>query len=83
MKPGEGKGHRGCAVRCIAGGVPPMLVVRDRSGGQRLFVIAGAAGDSCGEPILPFVGDEVEVTGEFTGLGDLDVIAMSQVKRVE
>jgi nitrite reductase/ring-hydroxylating ferredoxin subunit/DMSO/TMAO reductase YedYZ heme-binding membrane subunit len=25
MKPGEGKTHRGCAIRCISGGVPPLL----------------------------------------------------------
>lgn len=24
MKPGEGKAHRACAIRCIAGGIPPV-----------------------------------------------------------
>ncbi|NOS56091.1 MAG: hypothetical protein HOP37_07525 [Cyclobacteriaceae bacterium] len=25
MKPGEGKPHRACAIRCISGGIPPVL----------------------------------------------------------
>ena len=38
MKPGEGPLHRDCAVRCLLGAVPPMVVVRGASG------IAAAAG---------------------------------------
>ena len=30
MNPGSGKVHRDCAVRCISGGIPPGLLVRDR-----------------------------------------------------
>src|SRR4051812_28458465 len=29
MKPGEGKPHKDCAIRCILGGMPPVLKVRD------------------------------------------------------
>jgi hypothetical protein len=32
MNPGRGKVHRDCAVRCISGGLPPTLLVRDESG---------------------------------------------------
>ena len=32
MNPGSGKVHRDCAVRCISGGIPPGLLVRDRDG---------------------------------------------------
>ena len=34
MKPGEGKVHRACAAMCIAGGIPPVLVV-EKSDGKR------------------------------------------------
>lgn len=29
MKPGEGKIHKSCAIRCISGGIPPVLRVKD------------------------------------------------------
>jgi hypothetical protein len=29
MKPGEGKVHRDCAIRCILGGIPPVLHVQN------------------------------------------------------
>ena len=32
MKPGNLKTHRACAVRCISGGVPPVLLVRGGTG---------------------------------------------------
>ena len=32
MNPGNLETHRGCAIRCISGGIPPMLVVRDEIG---------------------------------------------------
>lgn len=29
MKPGEGKIHRSCAIRCLSGGIPPVLAADD------------------------------------------------------
>lgn len=29
MKPGEGKIHKSCAIRCLSGGIPPVLVAED------------------------------------------------------
>lgn len=37
MRPGNTKTHRACAVRCIAGGVPPVLLVRDAQGDAMYF----------------------------------------------
>ncbi len=31
MKPGKGKIHRSCAVRCISGGIPPVLATNDET----------------------------------------------------
>jgi len=38
MNPGSGKVHRDCAVRCISGGIPPALLVRD-AGGRTMTVL--------------------------------------------
>jgi hypothetical protein len=44
MRPGVGKVHRGCAVRCLAGGVPPALLVRGGDGFSQVFLLAGPDG---------------------------------------
>ena len=44
MRPATGKVHRGCAVRCLSGGVPPGLLVRDASGNGVVVLLVGAEG---------------------------------------
>lgn len=44
MRPATGKVHRGCAVRCLSGGVPPGLLVRDASGNGVVILLVGADG---------------------------------------
>lgn len=41
MNPGSGKVHRDCALRCISGGVPPGLLVRDEEGVGRVLLLTG------------------------------------------
>jgi hypothetical protein len=40
MNPGRGKVHRDCASRCLSGGIPPALLVRDASGQMGTVLIA-------------------------------------------
>jgi len=40
MNPGNGKVHRDCAVRCIAGGIPPAFLVRDANGHTATLLLA-------------------------------------------
>jgi hypothetical protein len=40
MNPGDGKVHRDCAARCIAGGIPPAFVVRDAEGRTSTLLLA-------------------------------------------
>jgi hypothetical protein len=63
MKPGDGRPHRSCAVRCIAGGIPPILYVRN--GGQRAnyYLVLGAQGQPVNQEILPNVGRNVRLVG--------------------
>jgi hypothetical protein len=44
MRPGLGKVHRGCAVRCLAGGVPPAILVRGADGYSQVFMLAADDG---------------------------------------
>lgn len=40
MNPGRGKVHRDCAVRCLSGGIPPALLVRDAAGQTATVLVA-------------------------------------------
>ena len=71
MKPGGGKTHKACAMLCISGGVPPMLVTRDAGGHETFYLLATAEGGVANEMVLPFMGDLVEVSGRVERLGDL------------
>lgn len=44
MRPATGKIHRACAVRCLSGGVPPGLLVRERGDDGIVFLLAGEEG---------------------------------------
>ncbi len=69
MKPGSGKPHRSCAVRCISGGVPPVLMMRDEQGQAAYALLVGSDGESVGRRVLEFVAEPVEIRG---ALGEVD-----------
>jgi hypothetical protein len=71
MKPGGGKTHKACAMLCISGGVPPMLVTRDAGGHETFYLLATAESGVANDMVLPFVGDLVEVSGRMERQGDL------------
>jgi len=76
MNPGNGKVHRDCAARCISGGIPPALLVRDRDGATRLMLLAGKGGRPLHEEILQFVAQPVEMSGMLYRVhGDLVLMA--------
>lgn len=63
MKPGNLKPHRACAVRCISGGIPPVLLVRDTAGRALYLLLVGSQGESINREILKHVALPVEVQG--------------------
>ena len=85
MKPGHTKPHRACAVRCISGGVPPVLLIVDPDGSARHVVLVSAAGEMVNTEVLPFVADQVEISGELRAYGDLEVLYadVSTYRRVQ
>lgn len=61
MKPGEGKAHRSCAIRCIAGGIPPVFHASDR---EEYFLIVNENWQQVNEDVLNLVGDQIMITGK-------------------
>ena len=74
MEPGDTKPHRACAARCIAGGIPPVFLVRDADGRALYFLLVGARGEAVTEAALPYVAESMEITGQVERLGDLLVL---------
>lgn len=64
MNPGELKTHRACAVRCISGGIPPVLVVRGRDGTAHYLLLVDRQMGQVNQAVLPMVAQPVKITGE-------------------
>jgi hypothetical protein len=77
MKPGGGKTHKACAMLCVSGGVPPMLVTRDAAGNETFYLLVTEAGGVANESVLDFVGDPVEVSGRLERHGDLLILRVA------
>lgn len=70
MNPGQGKPHRDCAVRCIAGGIPPVLKVANAEGETEYYLLADPNGEPLNNRILEYVGDGVQLCGRLEQDGD-------------
>ncbi len=64
MKPGYGKPHRSCAIRCVAGGIPPVMRVTNGAGAHNYCIIVGPEGEPVNEAVLPYIADQIQVCGE-------------------
>jgi len=74
MKPGHLKPHRACATRCISGGIPPVLLVRDARGRASYYLLASEGGEPVGSRVLDLVAEPVEITGRVLRYDDLSVL---------
>lgn len=74
MKPGRTKTHRGCAIRCVSGGIPPVLISHNEQGDVIHFVLSDPENKSVNARVLKMVGDPVRITGEVVQFGDTFVL---------
>jgi hypothetical protein len=71
MNPGQLTSHRACAIRCISGGVPPMLLVRQKDGPAIYLLLVSADGKPVNRQVLDKVAEPLEITGEVERQGEL------------
>jgi hypothetical protein len=74
MNPGQLTPHRACAIRCISGGCPPLLLVRQKDGPAIYLLLASAAGKPVNQQVLDMVAEPLEITGEVQRQGDLLIL---------
>jgi hypothetical protein len=85
MNPGRLTPHRGCAVRCISGGIPPVLLVRPETGPPLYFLLVSKDGRPINKQVLDMVAEPIQITGEVLRQGDLSILRAdpSTYKRVQ
>ena len=86
MKPGKGKIHRSCGVRCISGGIPPVLATQDENNISEYYLLTDTDGKPINEEILPFVGKPSLISGDIVQIEDwyqlrIDTNNIKELKR--
>ncbi len=74
MNPGQLTPHRACAIRCISGGVPPVLLVRQVNGPPVYLLLVSAEGNPVNNEVLDLIAEPVEITGEVERQNDLLIL---------
>lgn len=83
MKPGLGKPHRDCAIRCILGGISPLLHVEDGEGASNYYIIVGPNGEKMNEAVQDFVAEPVELKGRLVQYDDWIVMYVNNQNGIE
>jgi hypothetical protein len=74
MNPGQLTPHRACAIRCISGGIPPILLVRQTNGVALHFLLVSHDGRPVNKEVLNLVAEPVQITGEVVRQGPLLIL---------
>ena len=84
MKPGEGKVHRDCAIRCILGGIPPVLHVQNEKGESNYYLIVGPNGEKINEVVQDIVAEPVSIEARVVQQDDWIILYTSKenIKRI-
>jgi hypothetical protein len=84
MKPGEGKVHRDCAIRCILGGIPPVLKVLNEKGEMNYFLIVGPNGEKMNGAVQDYVAEPVEMEARAVQQDDWVILYVKEkrIKRI-
>jgi len=74
MNPGYGKPHRSCAIRCISGGIPPVIWSENANGTSDYYILLNKEGSKVNKKILPHIADASCVSGEMAEYFDWKVL---------
>ncbi len=76
MNPGRGKTHRGCAARCLSGGMTPLFAARNFNGASIELVVVNQQ-MSPFPPLGRMAGQSLALTGRVLRRGDLWLFQVS------
>ena len=78
MKPGQGKPHKDCAIRCILGGIPPVLRVQDEKGNENYYLVLGENGEPINEKVRQFVAEPVTIRANLVKYDDWIILYVKE-----
>ena len=78
MKPGGGRTHRGCALLCLKGGIPPLFVSRTGGTSPSIYLLTSESRGPAHEQLLNLAGLPVVVECFAETLDDLAVLRVAQ-----
>jgi len=82
MKPGTGKTHKSCAIRCISGGIPPMF--RHETGNEeqkyRYYLMFDKGNNKINKEILPYVAERMNLQGNASEFMGWDIVYIDMEK---
>ncbi len=78
MKPGDGRTHRGCAVLCLRGGVPPLFVSRSGGTGPEIHLVTDESRGPADGTVLDLAGVPISVDATVERLDDILVIQLAR-----
>ena len=74
MKPGEGKVHKSCAIRCISGGIPPVFKTKIDGHQSKYYLLLDEQGAEINKEVLPFVAEQINLTGNTNRFLNWDIL---------
>jgi hypothetical protein len=74
MKPGGGRTHRGCAILCLKGGIPPLFVSRTGGTSRSIYLLTSESRGLAYDAQLDLVGLPVVIDGVAEEHDDITVL---------
>lgn len=83
MKPGHGKPHRDCAIRCIEGGISPVFSVQNEKGERDYYLLLGANGEKINNQVKDLIADPVQIKAKAVKYDDWIVLYVDPAKDIQ
>ncbi|MDX1907063.1 MAG: hypothetical protein SF053_08520 [Bacteroidia bacterium] len=82
MKPGYGKPHRACAIRCLSGGIPAVLQITRPDGQSQYCLLAAEGRATLDTRLLDYVADPIQICGRLVREDDWLVLYLPPTPRL-
>lgn len=83
MKPGHGKPHRDCAIRCIEGGISPVFCVHNEKGETGYYLLVGSNGERINDRISDHVAEPVKIKARAVQYDDWIVLYLDKDEQIK
>ena len=83
MRPGAGKVHRACAIRCLSGGVPPGILLRHKNIHLSVVIVLSFSDPEYSKKISQWAGREVSARGQLKYIAGVPMLYTDQLELLD